>query len=79
MSKPPVLSLPQRVLMGPGPSSVPASVLAAMALPTIGHLDPAFLRVMDELREMLRTVFGTQNPRPQNAHVRASSLPPSLL
>jgi alanine-glyoxylate transaminase/serine-glyoxylate transaminase/serine-pyruvate transaminase len=62
MSKPPVLSLPQRVLMGPGPSSVPASVLAAMALPTIGHLDPAFLRVMDELREMLRTVFGTQNP-----------------
>lgn len=62
MSKPPVLSLPQRVLMGPGPSSVPASVLAAMSLPTIGHLDPAFLRVMDELRDMLRSVFGTQNP-----------------
>jgi alanine-glyoxylate transaminase/serine-glyoxylate transaminase/serine-pyruvate transaminase len=62
MSKPTALSLPQRVLMGPGPSSVPASVLSAMALPTIGHLDPAFLRVMDELRDMLRSAFGTDNP-----------------
>jgi alanine-glyoxylate transaminase/serine-glyoxylate transaminase/serine-pyruvate transaminase len=61
MSKPPVLSLPQRVLMGPGPSAVPASVLAAMARPTIGHLDPAFLRVMDEVRDMLRNAFETTN------------------
>src|SRR5688572_30676698 len=61
MTRPPVLSLPERVLMGPGPSSVPASVLAAMSRPTIGHLDPEFLRVMDEVRDMLRSVFGTQN------------------
>jgi alanine-glyoxylate transaminase / serine-glyoxylate transaminase / serine-pyruvate transaminase len=47
--------------MGPGPSSVPGSVLTAMARPTIGHLDPAFLRVMDEVRDMLRNVFGTKN------------------
>jgi alanine-glyoxylate transaminase / serine-glyoxylate transaminase / serine-pyruvate transaminase len=47
--------------MGPGPSQVPAAVLNAMARPTIGHLDPEFLRLMDELREMLRTVLGTEN------------------
>jgi alanine-glyoxylate transaminase/serine-glyoxylate transaminase/serine-pyruvate transaminase len=47
--------------MGPGPSQVPAAVLNAMARPTIGHLDPEFLRLMDELREMLRSVLGTDN------------------
>lgn len=47
--------------MGPGPSPVSASVLAAMARPTIGHLDPEFLRIMDELRDMLRQVYGTRN------------------
>lgn len=62
MSTPPALSLPQRVLMGPGPSSVPASVLAAMSLPPLGHLDPRFLQVMDEVRDLLRHVFGTENP-----------------
>lgn len=52
---------PERTLMGPGPSQVPAAVLSAMARPTIGHLDPQFLRLMDELRDMLRDVFGTKN------------------
>jgi alanine-glyoxylate transaminase/serine-glyoxylate transaminase/serine-pyruvate transaminase len=47
--------------MGPGPSQVPPSVSSAMARPTIGHLDPEFLRLMDEVKEMLRAVFGTQN------------------
>ena len=47
--------------MGPGPSDVAPSVLRALGAPTIGHLDPAFLRVMDEIRGMLREVFGTQN------------------
>ena len=47
--------------MGPGPSQVPSAVLSAMARPTIGHLDPEFLRLMDELKEMLREVFGTRN------------------
>lgn len=47
--------------MGPGPSHVPASVLSALARPTIGHLDPEFLALMDQVRDMLRSVFGTQN------------------
>jgi alanine-glyoxylate transaminase/serine-glyoxylate transaminase/serine-pyruvate transaminase len=55
------LSPPQRVLLGPGPSDVPARVLAAMAAPTIGHLDPEYLKVMDQIREMLRAVFSTNN------------------
>lgn len=52
---------PQRMLMGPGPSDVSPAVLQAMARPTIGHLDPAFLRIMDEIRAMLRRLFGTDN------------------
>ncbi len=52
---------PNRVLMGPGPSDVPASVLRALAAPTIGHLDPAFLELMDEVGQMLRDVLGTDN------------------
>ncbi|MBN1103440.1 MAG: alanine--glyoxylate aminotransferase family protein [Deltaproteobacteria bacterium] len=47
--------------MGPGPSDVPARVLQAMATPTIGHLDPYFLFVMDETQELLRFVFQTEN------------------
>jgi alanine-glyoxylate transaminase/serine-glyoxylate transaminase/serine-pyruvate transaminase len=52
---------PQRVLLGPGPSEVAPSVLSALSKPTLGHLDPEFLVVMDELRVMLRAVFQTQN------------------
>ncbi len=52
---------PRRVLLGPGPSEVPPLVLQAMARPTIGHLDPAFLSLMDETRQMLRAVFETDN------------------
>ncbi len=51
----------KRVLMGPGPSDVPAEVLEALSRPTIGHLDPEFLRVLDETQAMLRQVFGTSN------------------
>ena len=53
--------LPRRILMGPGPSDVPDRVLRAMAVPTIGHLDPVFLQVMDETRGLMRDVFQTQN------------------
>lgn len=53
---------PRRVLMGPGPSDVPARVLEALARPTIGHLDPAFVGMMDELKAMLREAFRTENP-----------------
>src|SRR3954465_10265689 len=52
---------PPRVLLGPGPSDVPPRVLQAMAAPTIGHLDPEYLRLMDETRRMLRAVFETTN------------------
>src|SRR6188768_2841714 len=52
---------PQRVLLGPGPSDVPARVLQAMAAPTLGHLDPDYLKLMDETRQMLRVVFRTEN------------------
>jgi alanine-glyoxylate transaminase / serine-glyoxylate transaminase / serine-pyruvate transaminase len=54
-------TVPQRVLMGPGPSDVPPRVLAALAQPTVGHLDPAFLAIMDEVRRNLRRLFCTDN------------------
>jgi alanine-glyoxylate transaminase / serine-glyoxylate transaminase / serine-pyruvate transaminase len=47
--------------MGPGPSEIPPRILAALAAPTVGHLDPYFLKVMDETQQMLRQVFRTQN------------------
>ncbi len=49
------------LLMGPGPSCVPDAVYAAMAKPTLGHLDPYFVSIMDGIKEQLRTVFRTQN------------------
>jgi alanine-glyoxylate transaminase / serine-glyoxylate transaminase / serine-pyruvate transaminase len=52
---------PQRILMGPGPSDVSPRVLAAMARPTIGHLDPQFVAMMDEVKAMLQYAFQTQN------------------
>ncbi len=52
---------PHRVLMGPGPSDVHPQVLAALARPTIGHLDPAFIEMMEEVKEMLRYAFQTGN------------------
>lgn len=51
------LSLPERLLLGPGPSNVSREVREAMARPMIGHLDPAFLAVLDEVQDMLRAVF----------------------
>lgn len=58
---PSALTVPHRILMGPGPSDTPPEVLRALSLPTLGHLDPAFLGIMDEVKEMLRTVFLTDN------------------
>ena len=52
---------PERLLLGPGPSNVPARVREAMARPLLGHLDPAFLARMDEVQERLRRLFGTAN------------------
>ena len=52
---------PVRTLMGPGPSDVPPRVLSALARPTVGHLDPAFVGMMDELKTLLRYAFQTRN------------------
>ena len=50
-----------RFLMGPGPSDVHPRVLKAMATPLIGHLDPQFIAIMDDVMEMLRQLFQTKN------------------
>lgn len=55
------LDSPGRILLGPGPSMMHPRVLRAMALPMIGHLDPMFLEVMDDVQELLRFVFQTNN------------------
>jgi len=52
---------PPRTLMGPGPSDVPPRILGALSRPTIGHLDPAFIGLMDEVKELLQYAFQTQN------------------
>ena len=52
---------PQRTLLGPGPSDVSPRVLEAMARPTIGHLDPLFVDMMEEVKSMLQYAFRTQN------------------
>ncbi len=52
---------PVRTLMGPGPSDVNPRILEAMGRPTIGHLDPVFVAMMDEMKELLRYAFQTNN------------------
>lgn len=54
-------SPPKRILMGPGPSNVNPRVLQAMAGPTIGHLDTGFIKLMEEIKELLRYTFSTRN------------------
>jgi alanine-glyoxylate transaminase/serine-glyoxylate transaminase/serine-pyruvate transaminase len=56
------LNPPQRLLMGPGPSNVHPRVYLALATPIIGHLDPEFLNVMNDIQNLLRYVFQTKNP-----------------
>jgi alanine-glyoxylate transaminase / serine-glyoxylate transaminase / serine-pyruvate transaminase len=55
------LALPERLLLGPGPSNANPAVLEAMKTSPLGHLDPAFLGVMDEIQAMLRYVWQTRN------------------
>lgn len=52
---------PQRVLLGPGPSNINPRVLNAMSLPVIGHLDPLFTGMMEEIKDLLRYAFQTDN------------------
>ncbi|MES9966057.1 MAG: alanine--glyoxylate aminotransferase family protein [Sedimenticola sp.] len=53
---------PVRTLMGPGPSDVHPRILEALSRPTIGHLDPAFVGMMEEVKELLQYAFQTENP-----------------
>ena len=55
------LDLPSRVLLGPGPSMVPPRVLRAMSTPPVGYMDPTYLEVKQETKELLRYVFQTKN------------------
>ncbi len=57
----PELVPPMRLLLGPGPSMVHPRVLRAMSTPLLGHLDPKFLEIMNEVQALLRAVFRTQN------------------
>jgi alanine-glyoxylate transaminase / serine-glyoxylate transaminase / serine-pyruvate transaminase len=52
---------PVRTLMGPGPSDVSPRVLAALSRPTIGHLDPLFIELMDDIKRLLQYAFQTEN------------------
>ncbi len=58
----PAINLPKRLLMGPGPSEVDPRVYRAMIQPVIGHVDPLFLEVLNQLQELLRRTFRTRNP-----------------
>ena len=55
------LNISPRILLGPGPSMVAPRVLNALSYPVIGHLDPEFLALMQEVQELLRFVFQTKN------------------
>ncbi|WP_135534327.1 pyridoxal-phosphate-dependent aminotransferase family protein [Halostella pelagica] len=55
------LTPPDRTLMGPGPSDVHPRVLRAMSTPLVGHLDPSFIELMNEVQELLRYTFRTDN------------------
>jgi alanine-glyoxylate transaminase/serine-glyoxylate transaminase/serine-pyruvate transaminase len=52
----------ERILMGPGPSTVPARILRAMSAPTLGHLDPQYIEYMDQTCQLIRDVYQTANP-----------------
>jgi alanine-glyoxylate transaminase / serine-glyoxylate transaminase / serine-pyruvate transaminase len=58
---PPPLNPPIRILMGPGPSDIHPRVLQAIAKPTVGHLDPYYLELMNGMRGMLQGLFRTKN------------------
>ncbi len=57
-----MMNYPERILMGPGPSSVSQRVLRALGAPTMGHLDPRYIELMDETCALMRRVYQTDNP-----------------
>src|SRR3954465_15702291 len=60
-SLPESITPPTRILLGPGPSDIHPRVLSALGRPTVGHMDPFYLKIMDELQSMLQQVFCTKN------------------
>lgn len=56
------LDMPARLLLGPGPSNAHPRVLQAMAMPLVGHLDPQFVALMNEVQALLRYAWQTDNP-----------------
>jgi len=52
---------PERLLLGPGPSNVETRVIQAMTAPLLGYLDPVYLQCMDDIQELLRHTFETEN------------------
>lgn len=57
----PIDNLPQRTLLGPGPSDIHPRVMQALGAPVVGHLDPAFIEVMEYVKSGLRALFRTEN------------------
>ena len=51
----------ETLLMGPGPSSVSPEVYSSIKKPTIGHLDPKFIEIMDDIKRKLQVLMGTKN------------------
>src|SRR6202012_3457959 len=62
VSLPGQLNIAPRLLLGPGPSDVHPRVLTVMATPLLGHLDPQFLGIMNEVQSMLKDAYRTKNP-----------------
>ena len=58
----PALSPPVRILMGPGPSDIHPRVLTALGRGTVGHLDPYYLEIMNDMQRMLQSLLRTKNP-----------------
>ena len=63
---------PRRTLMGPGPSDVSPRVLGALARPTLGHLDPLFVQVMDEIKGFDAEVLQTSLSKEDEAKLKAA-------
>src|SRR5579872_2097580 len=57
----PPLKPPARLLLGPGPSMVAPRVYAAMGQPVVGHLDPYFFQISEDIRQLLKVAFSTAN------------------
>ena len=55
------LNIPNKLLLGPGPSNTPANVLEVLSNPQIGHMDPLFINIMEEVKSYLKYIWQTKN------------------